>query len=123
MNHVSLIGHLAYDPEFRETAKGERIALLTVVTTGDDPEQSIGRSKVSTSCAAFVEFAERSLRKGSRVHVEGSLHTRYWVDANNIERYSTEVFIGDKTGRLELEEKPTRATARKSRTGLSQSSP
>jgi hypothetical protein len=77
MNHVSLIGHLASDPEFREAAKGERMALLTVITTGDEPEHGIERSKVSTLCAAFVEFAQNSLRKGSRVHVEGSLQTRY----------------------------------------------
>ena len=48
------------------------------------------------------EVAERYLRKGRKVYVEGSLQTRKWTDQSGQERYTTEVVIGRFRGELVL---------------------
>jgi len=116
MNHVSLIGHLTADPEIRETAEGGRVVLFTVATIDDEPDSRPERSRVSVSDIALAAFAVKHFRKGSQVHIEGSLHTRYWVDSSNIERYATEVDIGARTGILKLVEEPARPESAKTRT-------
>jgi single-strand DNA-binding protein len=46
--------------------------------------------------------AERFLRKGAKVYVEGSLQTRKWTDQQGQERYTTEVVIGRFKGELTM---------------------
>ena len=48
----------------------------------------------------LVSVAERFLRKGSKVYIEGKLQTRKWQDASGNDRYSTEVVVGGFDGKL-----------------------
>jgi len=50
----------------------------------------------------LVEIAEKYLRKGSKVYVEGALQTRKWVDRGSQERYSTEIVLGQYRGKLTM---------------------
>lgn len=43
--------------------------------------------------AQLADVAERYLRKGSKVYIEGQLQTRKWEDANGQEKYTTEVVL------------------------------
>jgi single-strand DNA-binding protein len=109
MNRVTLTGCLTADPDVRELAEGRRIASLSIATSekwidkeSGELRELVERSQVSISSESHIAFAEKYLRKGSSVHVEGSLQTRRWADKQNIERYSTEVVLLPLSGKLKL---------------------
>ena len=49
-----------------------------------------------------ADVAERFLKKGAKIYVEGSLQTRKWTDQQGQERYTTEVVIGRFNGQLTM---------------------
>lgn len=55
------------------------------------PERTEWHNIVMTDAAA--EFAEKYIRKGSRMLIEGTLRTRYWEDRNAIKRTITEIYV------------------------------
>lgn len=100
VNKVILIGRLGADPEIRHTQAGKSIANLRVATSETWKDRSTGERKERTEWHTVVIFneglagiAERYLRKGSQVYLEGSLQTRKWQDKNGNDRYSTEVVL------------------------------
>ena len=108
VNKVILIGNLGRDPEIRSTQDGTRVANLSVATSESWRDKNTGERREKTEWHRVVifnerlgEVAEKYLRKGSKVYVEGQLQTRKWTDAQNQERYTTEVvlqrFRGDLT--------------------------
>lgn len=111
MNRVLLTGHLALDPEFREISDGVLIAILSVVTKENWSDGTAAshhhteRTRVSIHDRKLVEIA-RGLRKGSGVHIEGSLQTRRWIDHRDVEQYSTEVVLHYGVGKLVSHERP-----------------
>lgn len=100
VNKVILVGNLGSDPEIRSFASGGRIANLRIATseswkdrnTGERQERTEWHS-VSIQSDGLVGIAERYLRKGSKVYVEGQLRTRKWQDRDGNDRYSTEVVL------------------------------
>jgi single-strand DNA-binding protein len=101
LNKVTLIGHLGKDPEIRNTQSGGKIANLTVATSEAWTVKSSGERKELTEWHRVVvlndqlsEVAERYLKKGSKVYIEGKLQTRKWTDNSGVEKYSTEVVLG-----------------------------
>lgn len=99
VNKVILIGNLGADPEVRRTNSGDPIANLRVATTEKWKDKQTGERQERTewhSVAIFgpvAEVAERYLRKGSKVYLEGQLQTRKWQDRDGNDRYSTEVVL------------------------------
>lgn len=101
VNKVILVGNLCADPEVKSFQNGGRIANLRLATneswkdkaTGERKERAEYHSVVLTG-DGLVGVAERFLRKGSKVYVEGQLSTRKWQDASGADRYSTEVRVG-----------------------------
>lgn len=98
LNRWQGIGNLGKDPEARTTQSGKRIVNLSVACS--DTWKKDGQKQQSTFWAAVVifneklgEVAEKWLRKGSKVYIEGKLVTRKWTDQNGVDRYSTEVVI------------------------------
>ena len=109
VNKVILIGNLGKDPEVRNAQDGTKIVSFSVATSESWKDKQSGERKDRTEWHRVVlfndrlgEVAEKYLRKGSKVYIEGSLQTRKWTDSNNVERYSTEVVLSRFRGELTL---------------------
>ena len=109
VNKVILIGNLGKDPEIRNTQDGTKIVNLTLATSETWNDRASGERKERTEWHRVVIFndrtadvAERFLKKGQKVYVEGSLQTRKWTDKDGQERYTTEVVIGRFNGNLTM---------------------
>jgi single-strand DNA-binding protein len=101
VNKVILIGNLGADPEVKSFQNGGRIANLRIATSESWKDRQTGERKERTEwhtvvlqSDGLVGVAERYLRKGSKVYIEGQLRTRKWQDQNGNDRYSTEVSVG-----------------------------
>ncbi|PPQ35750.1 single-stranded DNA-binding protein [Rhodopila globiformis] len=109
VNKVILIGNLGKDPEVRSTQDGSKIVNLTLATSETWNDRTSGERKERTEWHRVVIFndrvadvAERFLKKGAKIYVEGSLQTRKWTDQQGQERYTTEVVIGRFNGQLTM---------------------
>jgi single-strand DNA-binding protein len=101
VNKVILIGNLGADPEVKSFQNGGRIANLRIATSESWKDKATGERKERTEwhtvvlqSDGLVGVAERFLRKGSKVYIEGQLRTRKWQDASGNDRYTTEVSVG-----------------------------
>ena len=95
LNKVQLIGHLGKDPEVRHTQDGKAIVSMSLATTETWTDKSTGERKEKTEWHRIVIFndnlakvAEKYLKKGSGVYVEGQLQTRKFVNKNGEEQYT-----------------------------------
>ena len=109
VNKVILVGNLGKDPEVRSTQDGSKIVNLTLATSETWNDRASGERKEKTEWHRIVifndrvaEVAERYLKKGAKIYVEGSLQTRKWTDQQGQERYTTEVVIGRFNGQLTM---------------------
>jgi len=109
VNKVILVGNLGKDPEVRTTQAGAKIVNLTLATSENWTDKGSGERKERTEWHRVVifnervgEVAERYLRKGRKVYIEGALQTRKWTDQSGQERYTTEVVLGQFRGELVL---------------------
>jgi single-strand DNA-binding protein len=107
VNKVILIGNLGRDPEVKSFANGGMVCNLRIATSETWKDRNTGERREKTewhSVAIFNEAvaknAERFLKKGSKVYVEGRLETRKWQDQTGADRYSTEVTIRPYGGEL-----------------------
>lgn len=101
VNKVILIGNLGQDPEVKSFQNGGRIATIRIATSETWKDKATGERKERTEWHSvvlqsdgLVGVAERYLRKGSKVYIEGQLRTRKWQDQSGSDRYSTEVVLG-----------------------------
>ncbi|MEQ9125755.1 MAG: single-stranded DNA-binding protein, partial [Alphaproteobacteria bacterium] len=109
VNKVILVGNLGRDPEFTQTQDGRRFARLSVATSERWRDRQSGERREQTEWHRVVIFnenlvdvAERFLRKGSKVYIEGQLQTRKWQDQSGADRYSTEVVLSRFRGELTM---------------------
>jgi len=108
VNKVILIGNLGRDPEVRNFQNGGRVVNLRLATTDTYKDRDGNRQERTEwhSVAIFNEklgeIAEKYLRKGSKVYIEGKLETRKWQDQSGQDRYSTEVVLRNFGGELTL---------------------
>ncbi|MGH6739457.1 MAG: single-stranded DNA-binding protein [Bradyrhizobium sp.] len=109
VNKVILVGNLGRDPEVRSTQDGQRIATLALATSENWRDRVSGERRERTEWhrvvifnERLVEIAEKYLRKGSKLYVEGALQTRKWTDQQGQERYSTEVVLQRFRGELTM---------------------
>ncbi|MDQ2877588.1 MAG: single-stranded DNA-binding protein, partial [Pseudomonadota bacterium] len=100
VNKVILIGNLGRDPESRSFQNGGKVVNLRIATSEQWKDRNSGERKEKTewhSVAIFNEglanVAEKYLRKGSKVYIEGALQTRKWTDAQGADKYSTEIVL------------------------------
>lgn len=100
LNKVMLIGNLGRDPEIRTTSNGGRVATLSVATsrrwkskTGEDEEKTEWHRVVlwNNRGTGLADVAERYLKKGDRIYIEGRIEYRTWEDREGNTRYSTEI--------------------------------
>lgn len=109
INRVTLIGYLGSEPKISLTSAGEKIANLSVATSESWKDKGTGEKKERTEWHRIVifipslaEFAEKYLKKGSRVFIEGQLQTHKYTDKENIERSITEIVLQPYNGNLIL---------------------
>src|ERR1700716_4745040 len=109
VNKGILVGNLGKDPEVRSTQDGSKIVNLTLATSETWNDKGSGERKEKTEWHRVVIFndrvadvAERFLKKGAKIYVEGALQTRKWTDQGGQERYSTEIVIGRFNGALTM---------------------
>jgi single-strand DNA-binding protein len=109
VNKVILVGNLGRDPEIRSTQDGTKIANLSVATSETWRDRNSGERRERTEWHRVVifndklsEVAEKYLRKGSKVYIEGQLQTRKWTDQSGVEKYTTEVVLQRFRGELTM---------------------
>jgi len=100
LNKVMLIGNLGADPEVRSTNNGSRVATLSLATsrqwTGQGGEKQEKTEWHRVVCwnnkgAQLADLAEKYMKKGDRIYVEGRIEYRTWEDREKQTRYTTEV--------------------------------
>ena len=108
------IGNLGRDPESRYTSSGEAICNFSIACTETWKDKQTGERKERTewhsvvlSSDGLVGVAERYLKKGSKVYIEGQLKTRKWQDASGQDRYTTEISVGGMNGVLTMLDGPS----------------
>lgn len=100
VNKVILLGNLGKDPEVRHLESGSVVCSFPMATSEIYTDRASGERKTVTEWHNVVlwrrlaETAEKYLRKGSQVYIEGKLKTRSWDDQNGQKRYTTEI-VGD----------------------------
>lgn len=101
LNKVLLIGNLGADPEVRSTPGGQQVANFRIACSESWKDQS-GAKQERTEWVNIVawrklaEIAQKYLRKGSQIYVEGKLQTRTWEDkAGGGKRYATEILADE----------------------------
>ncbi len=109
VNKVILVGNLGRDPEIRSTQDGTKVANLSLATSETWRDRNSGERRERTEWHRVVifnerlcEVAEKYLRKGSKIYIEGQLQTRKWTDQNGQDRYTTEVVLQRFRGELTM---------------------
>src|SRR5579862_414182 len=109
VNKVILVGNMGKDPETRTTQDGTKIVNFTLATSENWNDRQTGERKERTEWHRVVIFnerladvAERFLRKGRKVYLEGAMETRKYTDQSGQEKYSTEVVLRNFRGELVL---------------------
>jgi len=100
VNKVILVGNLGRDPEVRFTQDNKKIVNLNLATSDSWKDKNTGEKRERTEWHRVVIFsdglaniAEKYLRKGSKVYIEGQLQTRKWQGQDGQEKYTTEVVL------------------------------
>lgn len=113
VNKCIIIGNLVRDPESRSFQNGSKVCNIRVATSETWKDKTSGERKeksefhaVSIFSEGLANVAERYLRKGSKVYVEGQLQTRKWQDATGADRYSTEIVLQGFTAVLTMLDGP-----------------
>lgn len=97
VNKVILLGNLGKDPEVRYLEGGIAVANFTLATSETYKDRTSGERKSITEWHNVVvwrglaEIAEKYLKKGSQVYIEGKLRSRQWQDKDGNNRYTTEI--------------------------------
>ena len=110
VNKVILVGRLGKDPEVRSFQNGGKVVNMTLATSETWNDRASGERKEKTDWHNIViknekigEIAEKYLKKGSSVYIEGKIETRKWTDqASGQDKFTTEVIVGPFRGELTL---------------------
>ncbi len=99
VNKVILVGHLGKDPEIRRLENGAAVANFSLATSESYKDKNGNRIDQTewhniVLWRGLADVAEKFLKKGNLVYIEGKLRSRSWDDANGVKRYTTEV-VGD----------------------------
>lgn len=99
VNKVILIGNLGKDPEVRHLEGGAAVANFPLATTETFKDKNGNRQEQTewhniVVWRGLAEVAEKYLKKGMTIYIEGKLRTRSWDDKEGNKRYTTEI-VGD----------------------------
>jgi single-strand DNA-binding protein len=109
VNKVILIGNLGRDPEARTMQTGGKVVSFSIATSESWNDKASGERREKTQWHRIAifneklgEIAERYLKKGSTVYLEGALESRKYTDKDGQEREITEVVLSRFRGELTL---------------------
>ena len=109
VNKVILVGNLGRDPEIRRLNSGDPVCNLSLATSESWKDRQSGERKERTEWHRVVIFnpnlcdvAEKYLKKGSKIYLEGQLQTRKWQDQSGQDKYTTEVVVQRFRGDLQM---------------------
>jgi len=109
VNKVILLGRLGRDPESRTMQNGGKVVSFSVATSETWNDKASGERKEKTQWHRIAIFnenlgsvAERFLKKGSQVYLEGALESRKYTDKDGVERETTEIVLARFRGELTL---------------------
>lgn len=128
VNKVILIGNLGRDPEVRHLENGATVANFPMATSETYKDRSTGERISQTEWHNIVvwrglaEVAEKFLKKGNSVYIEGKLKTRSWEDKDGNTRYTTEVVADNLTMLGRASDKNASANSNESSSSTSSSS-
>jgi len=101
LNSCSFIGNIGRDPETKTFQNGDKITNASIACTETWKDKTSGERKERTEWVSLVftgglaDVAGQYLRKGSQVYVSGKFTTRKWTDKDGVDRYSTEIRVGE----------------------------
>jgi len=101
VNKVILVGNLGKDPEIRTLESGAVVANFSIATTESYRDKTTGERKENTEWHNIVmwrglaEIAQKYLKKGNSVYLEGKLRTRNYQTKEGETRYTTEVVVDE----------------------------
>lgn len=109
INKVIIVGNLGKDPEVRTFNNGGKVCNFSVATSESWKDRQTGEKKEKTEWhnisiynEGLAGVAEKYLRKGSKVYLEGKLQTRKWQDQSGNDRYSTDVVLQGFDAKMEM---------------------
>ena len=112
INKVILIGNVGNDPEIKSFQSGDRVVNFSLATTENWKDKQTGEQKsitewhkISIFNTGLISIAEKLLKKGMKIYIEGQLQTRKWQDASGTDKYSTEIVLKQYRGELVLLDK------------------
>lgn len=101
INKVILIGNVGADPEIRTLEGGVKVARVRIATTERIYNRQTQEAKEHTEWHSITlwrnmaDVADRFIRKGSQIYVEGKIRSREWTDANGVKRYGIDIVADD----------------------------
>ena len=109
INKVTLVGNIGNEPEVKTFQNGNKVVNLSIATSERWKDKESGEMKTNTEWHRVVIFnpvladiAEKYIKKGSKVYLEGQLQTRKWQDSSGVDKYTTEVVLQNFRGELLL---------------------
>ena len=100
INKVILVGNVGNDPEVKTFQSGDKVINFSIATSESWKDKESGEQKSITEWHkvaifnnALVEIADKFVKKGMKIYIEGQLQTRKWQDSSGNDRYSTEVVL------------------------------
>ena len=113
INKVILIGNVGNDPEIKSFQSGDRVVNFSLATTENWKDKQTGEQKsitewhkISIFNTGLISIAEKLIKKGMKIYIEGQLQTRKWQDASGTDKYSTEIVLKQYRGELVILDKP-----------------
>jgi single-strand DNA-binding protein len=109
VNKVILVGNLGRDPESRTMQSGGKVVSFSIATSESWNDKASGERKEKTQWHRIAifneklgEIAEKYLKKGAKVYLEGALESRKYTDKDGVERETTEVVLARFRGELTM---------------------
>ncbi len=97
VNKVTLVGNVGIDPEVRTIESGAKVARIRMVTTERIYNRQSNETKEHSEWHTVImwrglaDVADKYVRKGSQIYIEGNLRTRDWLDKENVKHTTTEI--------------------------------
>ena len=106
INKVTLLGNVGKDPEIKTFQNGGKVANFSLATSESWKDKTTGEKKTATEWHnivfhgdGLVGLAEKAIKKGSRLHIEGKLETRKW-EKDGVTRYTSEIVLRPYSGEI-----------------------
>ena len=128
INKVTLVGNIGNEPEVKTFQNGNKVVNLSLATSERWKDKESGEMKTNTEWHKVViynpvlaDIAEKYVKKGSKIYLEGQLQTRKWQDSSGADKYTTEVVLQNYRGELLLLDRTNDSNSYKGIEGQNQS--